>query len=306
MINKLKKTFLQEKFYGRKNKRSFFGGRYFNIISTNEKVPIAMIPGIFQDESNKYLKNLSFIRGQGSLMITLLLILFLLSCNIKSTDKFAMDTLADLFERETGIPTNIITGSSGKLTAQILQGAPFDVFLSADMKYPEQIYRSGKALKAPEVYAYGSLILWTLKDDIQPDIDILTSDKITRIAIANPKTAPYGVASIEFLKRMSIYEMVKDKLIFGESISQVNQFITSRSADIGFSAESVVLSSTLPDKGLWIRLDNTKYTPLKQGIVIINRENGKSVEAENFFLFLLSPRAKNILSEFGYKTRFPE
>ena len=276
-----------------------------------------MIPGIFQDESNKYLKNLSFIRGQGSLMITLLLILFLLSCNIKSTEnkltiaaaanvQFAMDTLADLFERETGIPTNIITGSSGKLTAQILQGAPFDVFLSADMKYPEQIYRSGKALKAPEVYAYGSLILWTLKDDIQPDIDILTSDKITRIAIANPKTAPYGVASIEFLKRMSIYEMVKDKLIFGESISQVNQFITSRSADIGFSAESVVLSSTLPDKGLWIRLDNTKYTPLKQGIVIINRENGKSVEAENFFLFLLSPRAKNILSEFGYKTRFPE
>jgi len=237
-------------------------------------------------------------------------------CNTKNTNRltiaaaanaqFAMDTLADLFEQETGIPTNIITGSSGKLTAQILQGAPYDVFLSADMKYPEQIYKSGKALKAPVVYAHGSLILWTLKDDIQPDIGILTSDKINRIAIANPKTAPYGVASVEFLKKSNLYEKVKDKLIFGESISQVNQFITSRSADIGFSAESVVLSSGLPDTGQWVKLDITKYNPLRQGVVIINRENGKTIEAEEFFSFLLSGQAKNILSEFGYMTQFPE
>ena len=89
-------------------------------------------------------------------------------------------------------------------------------------------------------------------------------------------------------------------------ISQVNQFITSKSVDIGFSAESVVLSSGLPDTGHWVRLDNTKYPPLKQGVVIINRENGKTIEAEEFFSFLLSGQAKNILSEFGYKTQFPE
>ena len=128
---------------------------------------------------------------------------------------------------------------------------------------------------------------------------------IKRIAIANPKTAPYGDVSVEFLKKMNLFEKVKDKLIFGESISQVNQFITSRSADIGFSAESVVLSSRLTDTGYWIKLDSTKYAPLRQGAIIIDRENGKTNEAEIFFSFLLSLRAKKILSEFGYKTHLP-
>lgn len=245
----------------------------------------------------------------------LVIILSCFSCNSKTTYtltiataanvQFAMDTLASLFEEETGIKTNIITGSSGKLTAQILQGAPYDIFLSADMKYPEQIFNSGKALNEPEVYAYGSLILWTLKDDVEPGLEILTSKLIKRIAIANPKTAPYGVVSVDFLKKVNLLERVKDKLIYGESISQVNQFITSRSADIGFSAESVVLSSRLTDAGHWIKLDSTKYAPLQQGVVIIDRENGKTSEAEKFFSFLLSLRAKKILSEFGYKTHLP-
>ena len=276
MVNILSKILEPEGYHVIKKKKSFFKAWYF-------------IPLFFM--------GLSFCNTKNTNRLTIA---------AAANAQFAMDTLADLFEQETGIPTNIITGSSGKLTAQILQGAPYDVFLSADMKYPEQIYKSGKALKAPVVYAHGSLILWTLKDDIQPDIGILTSDKINRIAIANPKTAPYGVASMEFLKGMNLYKKVEDKLIFGESISQVNQFITSRSVDIGFSAESVVLSSGLSDTGHWVRLDNTKYPPLKQGVVIINRENGKTIEAEEFFSFLLSGQAKNILSEFGYKTQFPE
>jgi molybdate transport system substrate-binding protein len=227
---------------------------------------------------------------------------FTLTLAAAANVQFAMDTLAALFEEETGIKTNIITGSSGKLTAQILQGAPYDIFLSADMKYPEQIFNSGKALDRPKVYAYGSLILWTLKADIEPGLEILTSDVIKRIAIANPRTAPYGDVSVEFLKKMNLFEKVKDKLIYGESISQVNQFITSRSADIGFSAESVVLSSRLTDTGNWIKLDSTKYTPLRQGAIIIDREDGKTNEAEKFISFLLSLPAKKILSEFGYKT----
>lgn len=263
---------------------------------------------------NKYFKNLSVKSGPEIWLFTPLLIVLLLSCSIKTTDKltiaaaanvqFAIDTLTALFEEETGIRTNIIIGSSGKLTAQILQGAPYDVFLSADMKYPEQIFNSGKALKSPEIYAYGSLILWTLKDDVIPDPKLLTSDLIKRIAIANPKTAPYGIASVEFLNKMNLYEKVKDKLVFGESISQVNQFITSKAVDIGFSAESVVLSSGLPDTGHWNKIDFTKYVPLKQGVIIIDRKNGKKEEAVKFFSFLLSPRSKKILSEFGYKTQF--
>jgi len=271
-IDKLSKILKQERNHGKNNKKSFSEGWH----------------------------------------IILVIILSFFSCNTKTTDtltiaaaanvQFALDTLTALFEHETGIKTNIITGSSGKLTAQIMQGAPYDIFLSADMKYPEQIFNKGKGLKAPEIYAYGSLILWTFKDDVEPDPEILTSDLIRRIAIANPKTAPYGVVSVEFLKKMKLFEKVKDKLIFGESISQVNQFITSRSADIGFSAESVALSSRLTDTGHWVKLDDTKYEPIRQGVIIIDRENGQSDDAEIFFSFLLSPRVKIILSEFGYKT----
>ena len=260
------------------------------------------------------LRNVPFCPGLGIWIVIVLVIASVLACNTNNENKltiaaaanvqFAMDTLASLFETETGIKTNIITGSSGKLTAQILQGAPYDVFLSADMKYPEEIYKNGKASSAPVVYAYGSLILWTQKDDIIPDPSSLSSEQIRRIAIANPKTAPYGVAAIEFLNNMNLFDRVKSKLIFGESISQVNQFITSKSADIGFSSESVVLATDLPVKGKWTRLDPTKYAPLKQGLVILDQENDKKEEAERFLEFILSHQAKKVLSEFGYKTQF--
>ena len=112
------------------------------------------------------------------------------------------------------------------------------------------------------------------------------------------------VASVEFLKSLNLFDKVKDKLIFGESISQVNQFIASKSADIGFSAESVVLASELSEKGKWTRLDDGEYAPIEQGLIIVNRKNVKKEEAERFFEFILSYQAKQVLSEFGYKTQF--
>jgi molybdate transport system substrate-binding protein len=260
------------------------------------------------------LRNSTFWPGRGIWYVMVLVFSSFFACNTKNEDKltiaaaanvqFAIDTLAALFETETGIKTSIITGSSGKLTAQILQGAPYDIFLSADMKYPEMIYTNGKALGAPVVYAYGSLILWTQKDDISPDPATLPSEQIKRIAIANPRTAPYGIASVEFLKSLNLFDKVKDKLIFGESISQVNQFIASKSADIGFSAESVVLATELSEKGKWTRLDDGEYAPIEQGLIIVNRKNVKKEEAERFFEFILSYQAKQVLSEFGYKTQF--
>jgi molybdate transport system substrate-binding protein len=217
-----------------------------------------------------------------------------------------MDTLAFIFEHETGIKTNIILGSSGKLTAQILQGAPYDVFVSADMKYPMEIYNRNIGLKEPDVYAYGSLVLWSLDNSIKPDLNILTDQKIRRIAIANPKTAPYGSAAIELLTNSGIFEQVKDKLVYGENISQVNQFLVSRSVDIGFTAKSVVLSSKMKDTGTWCDLDSLKYTPIQQGLIIISSDEDRLNYAEKFYTFLLSDRVKHILSDFGYKTEIDE
>ncbi len=268
----------------------------------------------FMIRAIEHFRNSPFWPGRNIWYAIAFIISSLFACNTKIEDKltiaaaanvqFAMDTLAALFEEETGIKTNIITGSSGKLTAQILQGAPYDLFLSADMKYPEEIHKNGKAFGKPVVYAYGSLILWTQKDDIIPDPSSLSSEQIRRIAIANPKTAPYGIAAIEFLNNMNLIDKVKSKLVFGESISQVNQFIYSKSADIGFSAESVVLASELRNRGKWTRLDPDKYAPLKQGLIIVDRENIKKEEADKFFKFILSDRAKKVLSQFGYKTQF--
>jgi molybdate transport system substrate-binding protein len=215
--------------------------------------------------------------------------------------QFAMDTLAEIFESETGIKANIILGSSGKLTAQIIQGAPFDIFVSANMKYPNEIYNKNKALSKPQVYAYGALVLWTLKESIKPDLTVLNSAVIRKIAVANPKTAPYGSAAIEFLKNRGIYDQVSDKLVYGESIAQVNQFITSKTADIGFTAKSVVLSPKMKNMGSWAEIDADAYSPIEQGVIVI--DTGKTIEknAEKFESFLLSTKAKAILSKYGYR-----
>ena len=241
-------------------------------------------------------------------------LIFVISCQSTSNNKltvavaanvqFAMDSLVHVFEQQSGVEINVITGSSGKLTAQIVQGAPFDVFLSADMKYPEEIYKKGIALNKPKTYAYGSLVLWTLKEDIDLNPGILQDPKIERIAVANPRTAPYGISAIAYLKNLGIHEQLEEKLIFGESISQVNQFITSKTADLGFTAESVIKGAKIKDKGHWIRLDPSMYPPLEQGIVLINTQNDHTIEAEAFFSFILSSQARNILTEFGYKTEF--
>jgi molybdate transport system substrate-binding protein len=216
--------------------------------------------------------------------------------------QFAMDTLAGIFESETGIETHIILGSSGKLTAQILQGAPYDIFVSANMKYPAEIYKNNKASTEPEVYAQGVLVLWTLNESITTELTSLTDDKVRRIAIANPRTAPYGSAALDLLINKGIYENVKHKLVYGESISQVNQFITSKTADIGFTAKSVVISSKMKNVGYWSEMDSNDYSPIEQGVIIINKGISNSEHANKFMSFILSEKAKAILSEFGYIT----
>jgi molybdate transport system substrate-binding protein len=217
--------------------------------------------------------------------------------------QFAMDTLAYLFEKENSINVNIILGSSGKLTAQIMQGAPYDVFISADMKYPSEIYDNNLAFVEPEVYAYGSLVIWSLKDSVDSDLDVLTDPEIRRIAIPNPKTAPYGTAAIELLKNMDLLEQVEQKLVYGESVSQVNQFLLSETADIGFTSKSVVLSPKMKNRGTWIEADTMKYAPIEQGVILIRQDTSQLRLSEKFLAFLLSSQAKSILSDFGYKTK---
>ncbi len=217
-----------------------------------------------------------------------------------SNMQYVLKEITKKFIAQTGIPCELVFSSSGKLTAQIKEGAPYDIFVAANMKYPEELYTKGLTLHKPQTYAYGQLVLWTMYDDIRPDISMLTDKKVKHIAIANPITAPYGTAAIEALKHYNIYDTINNKLVYGESIAQTNQFITSKSANIGFTAKSVVVSSTMKNKGNWITVNDSTYTPIRQGIVRIKRKKDALKKAQQFYDFLFSSEAREILEDFGY------
>ena len=233
----------------------------------------------------------------------------IISCNTSKNEvitvaaaanmQFVMKDLEAAFEKETGIACEVILGSSGKLTAQILEGAPFDIFLSADLKYPHLIQSNKRSATTPKVYAYGHLVLWSM-DKEQLSIDLLKDNSIEHIAIANPQTAPYGKAAMEVLNYYDVSEQVANKLVYGESISQTNQFIVSKAADIGLTSKSIVLSNQMKNQGHWIALDSASYAPIAQAVVILNHAASRRSEVDKFYEFLFSEMGSKILDKFGY------
>ncbi|WP_200764023.1 molybdate ABC transporter substrate-binding protein [Nitrosophilus alvini] len=216
---------------------------------------------------------------------------------------YAIDELkAEFAKTHPKTKVQVTLGSSGKLTAQIKHGAPFELFMSADMKYPEMLYKEKIAVTKPVVYAEGALAyLSTKKQDFSNGINLLTENRIRRIAIANPKTAPYGKAAVEAMKNANVYDKVKEKLIYAESISQTVAY-TITAADIGFVAKSSIYSPKMrkyKEGGNWADVDPKLYTPIKQGVVILKKgANNKEVKA--FYNFVLSDRAKSIFKKYGY------
>ncbi len=197
----------------------------------------------------------------------------------------------------------VILGSSGKLTAQIRHEAPYSIFMSADMKYPEALYSEKIAVTKPVVYAQGALAYLSIKkQDFSKGMILLKEDNLTKIAIANPQTAPYGIAAVEALKNANVYDAVKEKFVYGESISQTVAYATT-AADIGLIAKSSLFSPQMAHfkEGInWSDVNETLYTPISQGIVILKKgENSSEVKA--FYDFILSDKAKAIMKNFGYK-----
>ena len=216
---------------------------------------------------------------------------------------YAIEDLKKEFKKEyPNTKINVILGSSGKLTAQIANGAPYMLFMSANMKYPEALYKKKIAITKPIVYAEGSLVMLSVKkQDFSKGLNLLLDEKIKTIAIANPKTAPYGIVSREALKNAKIYETIKSKFVYGESISQTVAY-TNTAADIGLIAKSALYSSKMSryKKGInWIEVNPKYYTPIEQGIVLL-KDAKNSSEARAFYSFLQSERAKKIFKDFGY------
>ncbi len=197
---------------------------------------------------------------------------------------------------------NTILGASGKFTTQIKSGAPFDIFLSADMKFPESLYEDGIAVTKPVVYASGALAMVSTKGlDLSKGIAVIADPKVEKVAIANPKTAPYGTASMEAFKNANILDKVEPKLVQGDSIGQALQFSLT-AADVGFVNASAFYSDKMKEykKGVqWVDVDPKLYKPIAQGIVLLKQAE-KNAEAKAFYDFVLSAKAKAIFKNYGY------
>jgi len=216
---------------------------------------------------------------------------------------YAIDDLKKEFNKlYPDIKVQVILGGTGKLVAQIKHKAPYDILMGANMMYPKSLYKSGEAITRPLVYAQGSLALITAKKyDLSKGILAIKNKSIKKIAIANPKTAPYGVATVEALKNAKLFDEFQSKFVYGESISQTVIY-ASRATDLGFIAKSSLFSPKMSHfkKGEhWVDVDPTLYTPIDQGVVLLQHGEA-SKEASAFYAFILSKKAKIIFEKFGY------
>ncbi|MEI7842193.1 MAG: molybdate ABC transporter substrate-binding protein [Gallionellaceae bacterium] len=193
-------------------------------------------------------------------------------------------------------------GSSGNLFAQIKNGAPFDVYMSADMQYPTELANVGAADKSSLMpYARGHLMLWTANAAINLDKGLqgLSQSSIKRIAIANPETAPYGRAARAALQQAKLWDDITPLLVFGDNISQTLQYAETGNADVAIVSRSLVLSPKMVGKGHAQAIPETAYPPLNQGLVITNKGSGNLL-AVKFAKFMQSDKAKTILERFGF------
>jgi len=214
---------------------------------------------------------------------------------------YAMPEIVKSFHKiYPDIKVEVILGSSGKLYNQIKEGAPFDLFMSANMKYPSALFKAHLAIEPPKVYAKGSLALFSKqKIDFSKGLRVLLTSRVRSIAIANPKIAPYGKAALEAMKNFGIYKKIKNKLTFAQSVSQAAAYAFV-ATDVGFITKSSLFGKKMKKfkKGInWIEVDQKIYTPIKQGVVILK----DSPSARKFYDFLFGKDAKNIFKSYGYE-----
>ena len=216
----------------------------------------------------------------------------------------ALPELVAAYARKTGQTVKLSFGSSGNLTNQIRNGAPFDVFFSADEEYPQQLIAEGLAGKDTIYrYAVGRLVLWVPSDSAldlpKLGMKALLDPAIKTISIANPATAPYGRAAEAALRHFGIYDQVSSRLVLGENVSQAAQFVESGNAQAGLIALSHALAPALKDKGRYWTVPLDAYPTLNQAAVVLSRSKQQDA-ARKFLQFLRTPEATSLLTTYGF------
>jgi molybdate transport system substrate-binding protein len=225
-----------------------------------------------------------------------------ISVAVAANMKDAFSEIATAF-RGTGKPElRVVYGSSGNFTAQIMNGAPFNLFIAADEHFPLELYKSGKTIDEGAVYAIGKLAVLTKNSSgIQLGGDkaalVRAINKANKIAIAKPELAPYGKAAVEFLKAEGLWDLAKDKLVYGDNIGLVTTYVVTGAADLGFTALSLAKSAEISRDANYLVLNDQLYQPIKQRMVLMK---GAPAEARELYQFMLTPAAKSILQKYGY------
>ena len=217
--------------------------------------------------------------------------------------QFAMQDVAARFQKETGKTVKLIYGSSGNFFQQIQNGAPFDIFFSANLDYPKKLEAAGLAEPGSYYqYARGKIVIWVPKAskiDLSAGMQALLDPSVKKIAIANPLHAPYGQAAVAAMQKGNVYEKVKDKFVLGENISQAASFVASGSAEVGILALSLALSPNMKDNGRYAEIPSDEYPPIEQACVILGSSRDKDT-ARQFLSFFKKPAITDLLMSYGF------
>jgi molybdate transport system substrate-binding protein len=216
----------------------------------------------------------------------------------------ALNDIAQQFEKKTGVMLKLSFGASGALTQQIQNGAPFDLFFSADMDYPRQLITQGHADTASLYkYSLGKLVLWVPAgsplDVEHKGMEVLLDTSVKKIALANPQHAPYGRAAVAALKHAGLYDRLSDRFVLGENVAQTAQFAESGNAQAGFVALAHALSPAIKSTGKFWVIPGDYYPPLEQGVVIITSSQHKK-EAADFLAYVKTKEASEVLRRYGF------
>lgn len=248
-----------------------------------------------------------------TLKLPVTVFLFLLTASLAAAQEISVAAAADLqfafrdvgarFEKETGKHVRLIFGSSGTFFTQIQNGAPFDLFFSADIDYPKRLEAAGLTEGGTFYrYATGTLALWVPNQsdlDLNRGLQVLLDKDIHRIAIANPAHAPYGRAAVAALRQEKIYDKVAAKLVLGENISETASFVVSGGADVGILALSLALAPSLKAKGRYVQIPTEDYPVIEQVAVILKSSLNKDT-ARQFLEFVKTPAIKSLLRGYGF------
>ena len=215
--------------------------------------------------------------------------------------KFAMDEIVTVFQKtHPSDDVQVVYGSSGNFHTQIQQGAPYDVFFSADIAFPRQLVQSGFTASDTTPYAVGRIVLWsTGMDATQMTLASLTDSRISRIAIANPKHAPYGKRAEEALRASGLWQKVESKLVYGENIAHTAQYVQTGNAQVGIIALSLAVSPDLARNGGYFLIPAGLHAPLEQGFVITKRAANNPL-AKRFTNYMHSKPARAVMTKYGF------